>query len=41
VRPISPVKNDQKSAAVAVLNTGDDGTPEKVTFTPEQLGRLN
>jgi hypothetical protein len=38
VRPIMPTFKGNHSAAVAVLYSGDDGTPTKVTFTPEKLG---
>ena len=33
-----PTYKGNNSAAVAVLYSGDDGTPAKVSFTPEKLG---
>jgi hypothetical protein len=33
-----PTFKGNNSAAVAVMYSGDDGTPTKVTFTPTQLG---
>lgn len=38
VRPIMPTYKGNNSAAVAVLYSGDEGTPSKVSFTPEKLG---
>jgi len=38
VRPIMPTFQDSRSAAVAVMYSGDDGTPAKVSFTPSNLG---
>ncbi len=38
VRPIMPTYKGNNSAAVAVLYSGDDGTPSKVSFTPQKLG---
>jgi hypothetical protein len=38
VRPIMPTYKGNNSAAVAVLYSGDEGTPAKVSFTPEKLG---
>ena len=33
-----PTFNGNMSAAVAIMNSGEDGTPAKVTFTPSSLG---
>jgi hypothetical protein len=33
-----PTYKGNNSAAVAVLYSGDEGTPAKVSFTPEKLG---
>ena len=33
-----PTFKGNHSAAVAVMYSGDDGTPAKVSFTPEKLG---
>ena len=38
VRPIMPTYNNEMSAAVAVMNRGEGGTPTKVTFTPRSIG---
>ena len=33
-----PIYHGNRSAAVAVMFSGDDGTPKKVTLTPKNLG---
>ena len=33
-----PTYNNEMSAAVAVMNRGEGGTPTKVTFTPRSIG---
>ena len=33
-----PTYNNEMSAAVAVMNRGEYGTPTKVTFTPRSIG---
>ena len=37
VRPIMPTFHGVNSAAVAVMFWGTDGTPRKVSFTPNQF----